>query len=98
MVSGGRDFDVVVVGSGPAGSTVADVLSAAGRSVVVLEKGANHLLSLEAPYASLGHLSNDEIKFMRRHFLGPDPITEPRTFRRTEDDGDRVFTGEVNNL
>jgi gluconate 2-dehydrogenase alpha chain len=97
-VNGARDFDVVVVGSGPAGSTVADVLSAAGKSVLVLEKGANHLLELGPPYASLGHLSNDEIKFLRRHFLGPDPITEPRTFRRSVGDGERLFVGEVNNL
>ena len=26
--------------------------------------------------------SNDEIKFISRHFLGPDPLIEPRTFRR----------------
>ena len=98
MPDGARDFDVVVVGSGPAGSTVADVMSAAGRSVLVLEKGVNHLLSLDAPYASLGHLSNDEIKFLRRHFLGPDPLAEPRTFRRTDADGERLFAGDVNNL
>ena len=28
---------------------------------------------------ALGHLSNDEVKFDRRHFLGPDPLLEPRT-------------------
>ncbi|HEX5615672.1 MAG TPA: GMC family oxidoreductase [Acidimicrobiia bacterium] len=93
-----HDFDVVIVGSGPAGSTAADVLTAAGWSVLVLEKGRNHLLALDPPFASLGHSSNDEIKFARRHFLGPDPLVEPRTFRRSEHDGDRLFTGEVNNL
>ena len=35
---------------------------------------------------------------IRRHFLGPDPLLEPRTYRRTEADGDRLFTGDVNNL
>ena len=35
---------------------------------------------------------------MRRHFLGPDPLLEPRTFRRDDDDGDRLETGDVNNL
>ena len=55
------------------------MLTDAGRSVCVLEKGRNHLLALEAPFAALGHLSNDEIKFDRRHFLGPDPLLEPRT-------------------
>ncbi len=92
------DCDVVIVGAGPAGATAADVLTEAGWSVMLLDKGPNRLLALEAPFALLGHLSNDEIKFMRRHFLGPDPLLEPRTYRRRDDDGDRTHTGEVNNL
>ncbi len=92
------DADAVVVGSGPGGATVADVLTEAGWSVVILEKGRNHLLELEAPYGPKGEFSNDEIKFARRHFLGPDPLAEPRSFRRSEADGERLFTGEVNNL
>src|ERR1043165_3643834 len=64
----------------------------------MLEKGRNHLLELEAPFGPLGHVSNDEIKFFRRHFLGPDPFLEPRTYRRDDADGDHVFAGEVNNL
>jgi gluconate 2-dehydrogenase alpha chain len=91
-------IDAVIVGSGPAGSTAADVLTEAGWSVIVLEKGRNHLLSLDAPFDPIGHVSNDEIKFTRRHFLGPDPLLEPRTYRNHEDDGDRLFTGDVNNL
>ena len=47
--------------------------------VIMLEKGRNHLLSLDAPYGPLGHVSNDEVKFTRRYFLGPDPLLEPRT-------------------
>lgn len=90
--------DAVIVGSGPGGSTVADVLTAAGWSVVILEKGRNHLIDLEAPYEAKGHFSNDELKFVSRHFLGPDPLTEPRTFRRSEADGDRLLTGDVNNV
>ncbi len=92
------DWDAVIVGTGPGGSTVADVLTAAGWSVIMLEKGANHLLALDPPYEGLGHITNDEIKFMRRWFLGPDPFLEPRTYRRAEADGDRLLTGEVNNL
>ena len=93
-----RDCDAVVIGTGPAGATAADVLTSAGWSVVMLEKGRNHLLSLDAPFAGLGHVSNDEIKALRRHFLGPDPFLEPRSYRRDEADGDRLFAGEVNNL
>jgi gluconate 2-dehydrogenase alpha chain len=92
------DCDAVIVGSGPAGATTAEVLTAAGWSVIVLEKGRNHLLELEAPFGPLGHVSNDEVKLLRRYFLGPDPWSEPRTFRRRESDGDRIFTGDVNNL
>src|ERR1022692_3344710 len=92
------DADAVIVGTGPAGATAAEVLTEAGWSVIMLEKGRNPLLSLDAPYAPLGHVSNDEIKFLRRHFLGPDPFLEPRTYRHREDEGDRIFTGDVNNL
>lgn len=93
-----RDCDVVIVGSGPGGATAAHALTAAGRSVIMLEKGRNHLLALEPPFGPLGHVSNDEIKFTRRHFLGPDPLLEPRTFRTAPTDGDRIWTGDVNNL
>ena len=93
-----RDCDAVVVGTGPAGATAADVLTGAGWSVIMLEKGRNHLLALDAPFGPLGHVSNDEIKSLRRHFLGPDPFLEPRTYRRDDADGDRLFAGEVNNL
>jgi gluconate 2-dehydrogenase alpha chain len=92
------DCDAVIVGTGPGGATAADVLTSAGWSVVMLEKGRNHLLALDPPFDPLGHVSNDEIKFFRRHFLGPDPLVEPRTYRRDDADGDRTFVGEVNNL
>jgi len=92
------DCDAIVIGSGPGGATAADVLTAAGWSVIILEKGRNHLVDLEAPNEPLGHFANDEIGLVRRHLLGPDPILEPRTYRISEADGDRLLTGEVNNL
>ncbi|MET0826455.1 MAG: GMC family oxidoreductase [Acidimicrobiales bacterium] len=93
-----HDADAVIVGSGPGGSTFADDLTAAGSTVEILEKRRTHLLDLDPPYGLKGEFSNDEVKFAQRHFLGPDPLVEPRTFRRTEADGDRLFTGDVNNL
>jgi choline dehydrogenase-like flavoprotein len=93
-----HDADVVVVGSGPGGSTFADAVTAAGSTVILLEKGRNHLIDLEPPHAPKHEFSNDELKFHARHFLGPDPLVEPRTFRRGVDDGDRLLRGDVNNL
>jgi choline dehydrogenase-like flavoprotein len=97
-VTTARDFDAIIVGSGPGGATVADALTAAGWSVVIFEKGRNHLIDLDEPSRLASDYSNDELKFMVRHFLGPDPLLEPRTFRRHEDDGEHAFVGDVNNL
>jgi gluconate 2-dehydrogenase alpha chain len=96
--SSSRDFDAIVIGSGPGGSAVANVLTAAGHSVVIFERGRNHLINLDDPRQLAEDYSNDEIKFMTRHFLGPDPLIEPRTFRQDESEGDRSFVGDVNNL
>src|SRR5271167_1907935 len=93
-----RDFDAIIVGSGPGGSTAADVLTAAGWSVLILERGRNHLIDLSDPTRLGTDFSNDEIKFMMRHFLGPDPLVEPRTFRQDDADGDRLHVGEVNSV
>src|SRR5262249_28007324 len=93
-----RRCDAVGLGRRAGGATAAHVLTAAGWSVIVLEKGRNHLLDLEPPFAPSGEISNDELKFLQRHFLGPDPLLEPRAFRRSPEEGDRIFTGDVNNL
>lgn len=90
--------DAIIVGSGPGGATAADVLTAAGWSVVIFEKGHNHLIDLDDPSRLLGDFSNDEIKFIDRYFLGPDPFLEPRTFRVGPEDGDHTFVGEVNSI
>lgn len=90
--------DAVIVGSGPGGATVADVLTAAGWTVTIVEKGRNHLLDPQDPTRPAADYSNDEIKFLARHFLGPDPFLEPRTFRTTEADGDHSHVGEVNSI
>ena len=94
----GRDFDAIIVGSGPGGATAADVLTAAGWSVVIFERGRNHLIDLADPNRLATDFSNDELKFTHRHFLGPDPWLEPRTFRTSENDGDHAYVGDVNNL
>ncbi len=90
-------FDVVVIGSGPGGATAADVLTEAGWSVIVLEKGRNHLLALDPPFAARPREQRrDQVR--PPAFLGPDPLLEPRTYRHSDADGERICTGEVNNL
>jgi gluconate 2-dehydrogenase alpha chain len=93
-----RDFDAVIVGSGPGGSAAADVLTAAGWSVLILEKGRNHLIDVDDPTRLVNDYSNDELKFMFRFFLGPDPFLEPRTFRRRGENLDHAHVGEVNSI
>ena len=44
-----RDFDAIIIGSGPGGSTAAEVLTGAGLSVLIFERGRNHLIDLENP-------------------------------------------------
>jgi choline dehydrogenase-like flavoprotein len=87
--------DAIIVGSGPGGSTAAEVLTRAGWSVVIMEKGRNHLLDPADLSRPAGDYSNDEIKFTTRYFLGPDPLVEPRAFRRSAADGEHTHVGEV---
>ncbi|HEY4222079.1 MAG TPA: GMC family oxidoreductase N-terminal domain-containing protein, partial [Myxococcota bacterium] len=91
-------FDTVVVGSGCAGSAVADILTRAGQNVLVIEAGANRYDFLDdATRQPVARHSCDEIK-NTRGFILPDPRVEPRTFRGSESDGDRTFIGDVNGL
>jgi gluconate 2-dehydrogenase alpha chain len=90
--------DAIIIGSGPGGSTAAEVLTRAGWSVVIMEKGRNHLLDPDDLTKPAADYSNDEIKFMTRHFLGPDPLIEPRAFRRSVEEGEHSHVGEVNSI
>ena len=101
MIIGNKNltqFDVLVIGSGAGGSAVADILTANGKKVLVLEAGSNYLEGLDLPgdYPNV-RFSNDEVK-NRRGFGWPDPLVDPMTFRKSEKKGDRTHTGLVNPL
>ncbi len=74
----------------------AKVLSERGFRVVVLERGENYFTDLGGAGLPHSEFSNDELKFIHRRFVEPDPITEPRTFRTSEEDGPRLVVGDVN--
>jgi choline dehydrogenase-like flavoprotein len=65
--------DVVVIGAGASGGTVAKVLTEAGVKVVCLERG---------PWMKPSEFSGDEIKYVNRGFLWQDIDLKPRTKRR----------------
>jgi choline dehydrogenase-like flavoprotein len=75
--------DVVVVGVGATGGTAAKVLCEAGLKVVGLEKGP--WLKPEQ------HFSGDELKFVNRNYLWPDPKLSPRTVREDENSPSEIF-------
>ena len=92
-------FDVIVIGSGAGGSTVARTLAAAGQKVLVLEAGDNYFPALDDPAGLQPPLfSNDELKLQVRSLIAQDPLIEPRSFRAAESDGDRSLVGDVNGL
>ncbi|TMA97433.1 MAG: GMC family oxidoreductase [Deltaproteobacteria bacterium] len=91
-------FDFCIIGSGAGGGTAAHVLSAAGKSVLVLEAGGNPFPGLDqsAPLPFPLH-SNDELKYSVRSFIKQDPFLEPRTFRTGATDPGTLM-GDVNTL
>lgn len=69
--------DAIVVGLGATGGTAAKVLSEAGMKVVGFDRGP-WLRAHE-------HYSGDELKFVNRNYLWPDPKLFPRTLRHDEE-------------
>jgi gluconate 2-dehydrogenase alpha chain len=94
-------FDILVIGSGAGGSPVAYVCATNGLKVLVLEAGPCHLDFLDdATQQPLPRFSNDELKIEHRNFIETDDRTDPRTWRTSESDGDRIdaLTGNVQAL
>src|SRR2546426_10448536 len=91
-------FDFCIIGSGAGGGTAAHVLTAAGKSVLVLEAGGDPFPGLDqsAPPPLPLH-SNDELKYSIRSFIKQNPFLEPRTFRTGATDPGTPLGG-VNSL
>jgi choline dehydrogenase-like flavoprotein len=64
--------DVCIVGAGASGGAAAKVLTEAGLSVVAIERG---------PWLQSHHFSGDELKYLNRNYVWPDPLLKPRTYR-----------------
>jgi choline dehydrogenase-like flavoprotein len=92
-------FDVLIVGSGAGGSAAAEMLTRNGLKVLILESGPNYFENLDhVDFSKVStQLSGDELKLTRRRIIYPDPVAEPRTFRKNESKV-REFIGEVNDL
>ena len=94
-------FDTIVIGSGAGGGPVAYVLATNGQKVLVIEAGPCHLDFLDDPNQQpVPRFSNDELKIERRNFIEVQDRVDPRTWRNSEADGDRIddLTGNVQGL
>jgi gluconate 2-dehydrogenase alpha chain len=91
-------FDFCIIGSGAGGGTVAHVLTAAGKTVLVLEAGLNAFPHLDRPGPLAPPLhSNDEVKYAVRNFIGQVADLEPRTYRTSASQTATIFS-DVNTL
>ena len=72
-------FDFCIIGSGAGGSTAAHILTAAGKTVLILEAGPNTYPDLDGKKLPLPLHSNDELKYAVRGFISQRGYVEPRT-------------------
>jgi gluconate 2-dehydrogenase alpha chain len=94
-------FDAIVIGSGAGGGPVAYVLATNNLKVLVLEAGPCHLDFLDDKQQQpVPRFSNDELKIERRNFIEVQDRVDPRTWRTSVADGDRIdaLTGNVQGL
>ena len=75
------------------------MLTGAGWSVIMLEKGRNHLLALDPPFAAARpRVATTRSSSSAATSSGPTRSSSRARYRRDDADGDRLFAGEVNNL
>jgi gluconate 2-dehydrogenase alpha chain len=92
-------FDVCVIGSGAGGGTVAYVCATNGLKVLVIEAGPCHLNNLDDPTQQpVPVFSNDELKIEHRNFIEVQTRVDPRSWRTSPTDGDRLLVGNVQGL